>query len=151
MKMILWTVLLLNFLFTPISGQEISSGTLPSAETRTPTETVAIWNAGYGTADMDACADVTTANLRDDKPKAVWVYDTWKHLTRLGYRKEQSDVLQEKIDGETAVVMLQTRIYAIDAYSDQKELFTLIRVDGVWLIDDVQVGDEILEKRPEQL
>lgn len=149
MKVLMYAMIM-QFACIVTYGQERA---LPEATPpeRTPTETIAIWNAGYGTAEMDACADVTTARMRDDKPKSVWVYDTWKKLNRLGYRKETSAVLQEKIDGDTAVVVLQTRIYADDVYSDQKELFTLMRVDGVWLIDALRVGDEILETQPEQL
>ena len=116
---------------------------------QTPLEVVELWNTTYGTADMDICANLTTAVMRKGKPKSVWVYDSWKQLNTLDYRKEESQIIQQKIDGNTAVIVLQTRIYA-DGYVDQKELFKLIRVDGEWLIDELIIGDEVLEEERKQ-
>ena len=117
----------------------------------TPIETVEIWNATYGTAEMDQCGDITTARMRDNKPKSVWVYDTWKQLDKIDYRKETSEIIRQKIDADIAVIVVQSRIYAIDGYVDQKELFTLLNIDGTWFIDELVVGDEVLEEKHEQL
>lgn len=54
-------------------------------------------------------------------------------------------VLESKITGDTAAVILDTKIKTKAADADQKELYLLIREDGRWLIDELQVGDEILE------
>ncbi len=113
----------------------------------TPIETVEIWNAAYGTAEMDKCADITTAKMRDNKPKSVWVYDTWKQLDKIDYRKETSEIIRHKIENDSAVIIVQSRIYALNGYVDQKELFTLLHIDGTWLIDKLIVGDEVLEEQ----
>lgn len=117
----------------------------PTGEALTPAETVDLWNTCYGAATMDACGDITTANMRDNKPKSVWVYDSRKILNGLEQRKDSSEIIKEKIDGDTAMIIVQSRIYTVGGYADQKELFALVKVDGVWLIDDLVVGDEILE------
>ena len=146
-KILLITIMLQLACLSGILAQENSAQeALPQ---KTPLEIVELWNTCYGTADMDQCANLTTAAMRKEKPKSVWVYDTWKFLNAVEYRKEESEVLQEKIDGDAAVIVLQTRIYA-DGYVDQKELFKLIQVDGEWLIDDLIVGDEVLEEEKKQ-
>ncbi len=116
----------------------------------TPAEVVDAWEACYGTAEMDQCGEIVTAKMRDDKPISVWVYDAWKALDRIKYRKEQSEVLKEEIDEMTAIVVLQARIYALDGYVDQKELYRLWKIDGEWFIDGIIIGDEILEEEQEE-
>ncbi len=118
---------------------------------RTPSEVVKLWESCYGTAEMDRCGPITTAKMRNDKPESVWVYDVWKDLHRAEYRKEGSEVLKEEIGGEAAIIILQTRIYAMDGYVDQKEMYKLIKVEGEWLIDELVIGDEILEEDLEEL
>lgn len=54
-------------------------------------------------------------------------------------------MLESKITGNTEAVILDTKIKTKAADADQKELYLLIREDGRWLIDELQVGDEILE------
>ena len=117
----------------------------------TPIETIELWNTTYGTAEMDQCGDITTAKMRDNKPKSVWVYDTWKQLDKIDYRKETSKIIRQKIDADMAVIVVQSRIYALDGYVDQKELFTLLNINGTWLIDELVVGDEVLEEKLQQL
>ncbi len=117
----------------------------------TPREVVERWERCYGTADMDRCGAITTAKMRDNKPISVWVYDLWTKLHRIGYRKKKSELLKEKIDGTSAIIVLQARIDALDGFVDQKEMYKLIKIDDQWLIDDLIIGDEILEEELEEL
>lgn len=139
------TVIILQLVCLVTYGQETADKQL------TPTETVQLWYRCYGTALMDQCGPITTAHMRDDAPITVWVYDTYKGLKRLGYKVETSEVLEEKINGEVALVAVQTRSVAGGIYADQKEILTLRRINGKWLIDDLIVGDEQLEKPKKQL
>lgn len=50
------------------------------AQPKTPIEVIKVFIAGYGTPRMDEAADVTTAKFRDDRPKSVWVVETWGWL-----------------------------------------------------------------------
>ncbi len=95
---------------------------------------------------MDKCADITSAKMRDNKPKSVWV-DTWKQLDKIDYRKETSEIIRHKIENDGAIIIVQSRICALNSYVDQKELFTLLHIDGTWLIDKLIVGDEVLEEQ----
>ena len=138
------SLFIIQFIFiSPIFAQETPIN-------QSPLEIIKLWNTCYGTAEMDRCANITTIAMRKGKPKSVWVYDTWKQLDKLDYQKETSEVIQEKIDGDVAIIVLQSRIYAVDGYVDQKELFKLVNINGEWLIDDLIVGDEVLEEEKEQ-
>lgn len=50
-----------------------------------PVEVVKLFESTYGTANMDQAADLTTPKMRSNRPKAVWIYDTWKALQSIDY------------------------------------------------------------------
>ena len=56
---------------------------LAYAEPKTPVEVVELFVEGYGLALTDEAADYTTARFRQDKPKSVWVVETYKTLKKL--------------------------------------------------------------------
>ncbi len=43
---------------------------------------------------MDELATFTTANFRDNKPKSVWVVDTWRALHQLKYKKLSGKIME---------------------------------------------------------
>jgi hypothetical protein len=47
---------------------------------------------------MDEAADVTTAKFRDDKPKSVWVVETWETLNAIKYAHKSSKVVARRND-----------------------------------------------------
>ncbi len=128
----------------------LCASAVPASAEETPREVVELWEACYGTAEMDLCGEIVTPKMRDEKPISVWIYDAWKALDRIKYRREKSEVLREEIDEMTAIVVLQARIYALDGFVDQKELYRLLKIDGKWFIDGIIIGDEILEEEQEE-
>ncbi len=50
---------------------------------KSPIDVVKLFNENYGGPRMDKIADYTTANFRDNKPKSVWVVDTWRALKKI--------------------------------------------------------------------
>ncbi|KPJ65304.1 MAG: hypothetical protein AMJ45_05230 [Syntrophobacter sp. DG_60] len=134
-------LLLVFFIFVSCISQHLKS----------PKKIVAIFDQVYGTSEMSSIASYTTGNFRDAKPKEVWVIDTWKVLKRLEYKRLNSKFIDSKIEGNKAIVVLQTQIHATGGKVDQKEVFYLIKQDGTWKIDELVVTDEELEERKEKI
>jgi hypothetical protein len=109
-----------------------------------PGDVVREWIKVYG-KDMDRAAQLTTLAFRNGKPRSLWAMQTHKNLTQIKYKHLGGAVIKKETKGKRSVVILQSRIYAIGGYADQKEIYYLKRLDGRWLIDDIEVSDEILE------
>ena len=112
------------------------------AEPKTPVEVVKVFIAGYGNANMDEAAEVTTASFRDNKPKSVWVVETWKALNKIEYFHKPGKVVKSKIKGDKAVVLIDAEITTAAGNSKQKEIFSLVKKGDIWLIDEFIVADE---------
>ena len=91
---------------------------------------------------MDEVAKYTTANFRDNKPKSVWVVDTWRTLQQLKYKKLNGDITDSKVKGEKAVVVVQSRISTAAGDAIQKEIYYLVKSLEKWLINELVVTDE---------
>ncbi len=97
------------------------------AQEKSPVDVVKLFNENYGGPGMDKVADYTTANFRDNKPKSVWVVDTWRTLQQLKYKKLNGDITGSKIKGEKAVVIVQSRISTAAGDAIQKEIYYLVK------------------------
>jgi hypothetical protein len=115
------------------------------------TEPVQVFLEGYGTAKMDAAAEVVTENFRDGKPKAVWTYDTWMVLEDIEYERMESKAMESLVDGDQALVRVHTIINTAAGQAEQDELYRLVRNDDEWLIDAMEVGNEDLEDIEQEL
>ena len=121
---------------------------LPSlsfAEPDNPTEVVEFFDRAYGTHLMDEIADITTPKFRKNKPKAVWIVDTWKALQKIKYGRLGSSIIKTKVKDNRAVVILQVSIRAIAGEVDQKEIYYLIKDGDKWLIDELIVTEEEID------
>lgn len=112
------------------------------AEPKTPVEVVMAFIAGYGNANMDDAADFTTAKIRGNKPKSVWVVETWKALNEIEYSHKPSKVIEAKVKDDKAVVLVDAEITTAAGDSKQVEIFVLVKDGDNWLIDDLVVADE---------
>ncbi len=81
---------------------------------------------------MDEIADYTTPKFRDNKPKSVWVVDTWKTLKEIKYEKLNSSVIDTKVKDDKAVVITEAKIKTVVGETAQKEIFYLLK-DGITL------------------
>ena len=121
------------------------------AQEQTPSDIVNVFVNTYGGPYMDELADFTTPNFRDNKPKSVWVVDTWKSLKQIKYRKIRSTVIASKVKGNKAVVIVDATIVTKAVKTNQKELYFLIKEDGKWLINDLVVTEEDFDLENEKL
>ncbi len=91
---------------------------------------------------MDELATFTTANFRDNKAKSVWVVDTWRALHQLKYKKLSGKIIDSKVKGERAVIIVQSKIGTAAGEANQKEIFYLVKSGKRWLINELVVTDE---------
>ena len=89
----------------------------------------------------------TTARFRDNKPKSVWVVDSWKALQKIKYEKINNSILDSKVKDVKAVVIVKAKIRTAEGEASQKEIFYVLKEEERWLIEELIVTDEIdLEK-----
>jgi hypothetical protein len=112
---------------------------------QTPLEVVELFHKCYGNPCMDEIADYTTPRFRDNKPKSVWVVDTWKTLNTMKYEKINSSVLDSKVKADKAVVIVNVKITTVGGDASQKEIFYLVKEGEMWLIDELVVTDEEID------
>jgi hypothetical protein len=91
---------------------------------------------------MDEIADYTTSRFRDNRPKSVWIVDTWKALQGIKYRRLYGSVIDSKITENKAAVVLDAKIGTSVGETEQKEIYHLIKEGQGWFIDQLQVADE---------
>ena len=94
---------------------------------------------------MDEVANYTTPKFRDNKPKSVWVVDTWKTLHKLKFQKLNCSVIHTKTKGDKAVVITEAKIKTVVGEATQKEIFYLVKEGERWLIDELVITDEEID------
>ena len=94
---------------------------------------------------MDEIAYYTTPGFRDNKPKSVWVVNTWKTLKEIQYQRHNSSIIDSKIKGDKVIVIMEAKIKAVAGEVAQKEFYYLIKGGDRWLIDELIVTDEEID------
>ncbi len=67
------------------------------------------------------------------------------------YKHLGGKVIEEKMQGDKAVVVLQAEIDTVAGSAKQKEFYLIKRINGKCLIDDIIVKEEELEELKEEL
>lgn len=116
-----------------------------------PIAVVELFSASYGGPRMDEIADYTTGRFRDQRPKSVWIADTWKALQEMKYRRVYGSVINAKVKDNKAAVILDAKIATSIGETEQKEIYHLIKKGQRWLIDQLQVADESMSKEKMKL
>ena len=100
---------------------------------------------------MDEIADYTTPRFRDNKPKSVWVVDTWKTLRKVKFQRLNYSVIDTKTKGDKAIIILEAKIRTVVGETAQKEIFYLVKEGDRWLIDELIITDEEIDPDKIQL
>jgi len=124
---------------------------ISQAQEKSPIEVVKLFGKAYGSPSMDEISNYTTPKFRDNRPKSVWVVDTWKTLKKIKYEKLNSSVIDTKVKGDRAVVVTEGKIKTMVGETAQKEIFYLVKKGGRWLIDQLIVTDEEIDLNKVQL
>jgi len=118
---------------------------ISQAQEKSPIEVVKLFDKAYGSPSMDEIANYTTPKFRDNRPKSVWVVDTWKTLKEIKYEKLNSSVIDTKIKADKAIVATEGKIKTVVGETTQKEIFYLVKQGERWLIDQLIVTDEEID------
>ena len=100
---------------------------------------------------MDEIADYTAPKFRDNKPKSVWVVDTWKTLREIKFQRLNCSVISTKVKGDKAIVVTEAKIKTVVGETAQKEIYYLVKEGERWLIDELIVTDEEIDLNKIQL
>jgi hypothetical protein len=117
---------------------------------QTPSEVVTEWTKVYG-IDMDKASELTTLEFREGKAKKDWASEYFKLLKSAKYKHLGGKVIEEKIEGDKAVVVLQAEIDTVAGSAKQKEFYLMKRIHSQWLIDDIIVKEEEVEGLKEEI
>jgi len=107
---------------------------------------VKLFDKAYGGPLMHEIADYTTPGFRDNKPKSVWVVDTWKSLNKLKYKRLNSSIISSKVNDDEAIVIMESKIKTAAGEAIQKEVYYLVKEGKRWLIDELVVADEEIDQ-----
>ena len=115
------------------------------AQEKSAVQVVTLFVEQYGGPQMDELAEYTTPSFRGNKPKSVWVVDTWRALKKLKYEKLTSTVVGSKVTSDKAIVVTEAKIKTAAGEVAQRELYYLVKQGKRWLIDDLRVTDEEID------
>ena len=108
---------------------------------------VTIFSKNYGTEHMDKVADVVTPEFRNGKCKFSWSEDTFSVLDFLEYESLESEIMGYVMDESLGYVHVRAVISTVYARVEQEELYRMIRKEGDWLIDALEVFNEKVQGR----
>ncbi len=106
-----------------------------------PSQIVQHWLTVYP-KDLNTAVTLTTATLRDGLSPESWVRNRKAILANLGLEYLDDQVLSEDITGNRAVVTLKVYLSTTIGDQVQRERYTLRRINGQWLIDEMKVVAE---------
>lgn len=112
---------------------------------KTPREIVYIFMSTYGTPRISQLAHYTTPYFRNYKPEELWVIETWEVLSELGYRHVKGRILEERMKGDTAMIITSSNIETVAGETLQKEIYCFIKTSDGWKLDDLLVEEETVE------
>ncbi|MBW1825115.1 MAG: hypothetical protein JRI87_11255 [Deltaproteobacteria bacterium] len=112
---------------------------------KTPREIVYIFMSTYGTPRISQLAHYTTPYFRNYKPVELWVIETWEVLSELGYRHVKGRILEERMKGDTAMIITSSNIETVAGETLQKEIYCFIKTSAGWKLDDLLVEEETVE------
>jgi hypothetical protein len=112
---------------------------------KTPREIVYIFMSTYGTPGISQLAHYTTPFFRNYKPEELWVIETWEVLSELGYRHVKGTILEERIKGDSALIVTSSSIETVAGETLQRETYCFIKTSEGWKLDDLLVEEETVE------
>lgn len=109
---------------------------------------VQVWIRLYGTETARA-AEWTTPHFRNGKSVQDWAAALQPRRAAIGYAHLGGEIMSVHSSGACTMVTIQARIAAVDGISLQEERYLLKRERGQWLIDALEIAEEVVpgEKR----
>ncbi len=110
-------------------------------QAQTPSQIVQHWMTVYP-KNLDTAVTLTTATMRNDLTPERWIRHSKALLLNLGLEYLDGQVLSEEVTGNRAVVTLKAYLSTTIGDQVQHERYTLRRINGQWLIDEMKVVAE---------
>lgn len=120
------------------------------AQEKQPRDVVIEWTRTYA-VDMNQAAELTTSELRAGEPKEAWADEKGRILQSIGYKHLGGKVMEERTEGDKALVILQAEIETQVGKTKQREFYFLKKIEGKWLIHLIQIQEEVAEEPEENL
>ena len=106
-----------------------------------PKEVVLNWTQVYG-KDLLKAAYLTTLNFRNDQSEEDWAFRYSNIIRQIKYEHLGGEIIDELTKEDKSLIVLQAKIMTAAGGMKQKELYHLIKVDGLWLIDEITIKEE---------
>ncbi len=123
-----------------MAGVGLAQNYLSDPEKVAVSRSIYQWTGYYGQNNAKA-ADVTTILLREGLTKEAWVEKVTPVLKRLAYIHLGGPIQTITLKDDTAIAVMESRVGAQNKIYNQIEVFHLIKYDGVWLIERIDVKD----------
>ncbi len=105
---------------------------------------VQVWNKTYG-IDHERAAKMMTAHHRGGMSEAEWVKTYSSFLEYVKYKHLGGELISTKEEKLKAQVILKSSVDSIQGPVVQYEIYDLVKIDGSWLIDFINIQDENLK------
>jgi hypothetical protein len=112
----------------------------------TPSQVVRLWIAFYGQQDTLHAAGFTTAGFRHGDAPDIWAVKTLSVLHLLDYHHLGGEIVTAAISETAATIVLAAKIHTRLGTITQTETYRLQHQAGRWLIDRLEITDEVLQE-----
>ena len=137
-----WKLFLVSFLLlasvlspSPVEGAGLA-----------PSQVVRLWIRFYGQQDTLPAAGFTTAGFRKGEPPAVWAAKAHAVLHCVDYQHLGGEIMSATLSETTATIILAATIHTRRGTTTQTETYHLRRQDGRWLIDQLEITDQVRQE-----
>ncbi len=104
-------------------------------------EFVQKWITTYG-VDHERAAAMMTPHHRGGRSEAEWVEAYAEFLEYVQYKHLGGELISTQEEEHKARVILKSSVDSIRGPVVQHEIYDLVKVDGGWLIDSIDIRDE---------
>jgi len=111
-----------------------------------PSQVVRLWILFYGQQDTLHAAGFTTAGFRHGEAPDVWAVKTHSVLHLLDYQHLGGEIVTAALSETAATIVLAATIHTRLGTITQTETYRLQHQAGRWLIDRLEITDEVLHE-----
>src|SRR4051794_25685351 len=108
-----------------------------------PSQVVRLWIMFYGQQDTLRAAGFTTVQFRQGEAPAVWAVKTHLALHLVEYQHLGGEIVTTTLSETAATIVLAAKIHTRLGTTAQTETYHLQRQGGRWLIDRLEVTDQV--------
>src|SRR5262245_47519047 len=108
-----------------------------------PSQVVRLWILFYGQQDTLHAAGFTTARFRGGESPSLWAVKTQAVLHSADYHHLGGEIVSAALTETSATIVLAAKVHRRSGTSTQTETYSLQRQGGRWLIDRLEITDQV--------